>query len=62
VIFSLRMDPRTAGIPILVLSANPGRLGNEHEVDAVLAKPVRPAALMEAVARLAGSANAIATS
>lgn len=55
VILSLRMDPSTARIPILVLSADPGRLGREHEVDAVLAKPVRPTALMEAVARLAGT-------
>lgn len=61
VILSLRMDPVTAGIPILVLSADPGRLGGEHEVDGVLAKPVRPNDLMAAVARLAGAAQPAAT-
>lgn len=52
VILSLRMDPLTAGIPILVLSADPGRLGPEHQVDAALAKPVRPAELLATVASL----------
>lgn len=54
VILSLRMDPKTAWIPILVLSADPGRLGKEHQVDLALAKPVRPSELLVAVARLTG--------
>jgi CheY-like chemotaxis protein len=54
VILSLRMDPKTASIPILVLSADPGRLGKEHQVDLALSKPVRPAELLDAVARLTG--------
>lgn len=55
VILSLRMDPRTASIPILVLSADPSRLGREHQVDLALSKPVRPAELLAAVARLIGT-------
>lgn len=55
VILSLRMDPRTASIPILVLSADPSRLGREHQVDLALSKPVRPAELLTAVARLIGT-------
>lgn len=55
VILSLRMDPQTSDIPILVLSADPGRLGPEHKVDHVLAKPVHPVALLDAVARLVGA-------
>ncbi|MCC6792520.1 MAG: response regulator [Thermomicrobiales bacterium] len=55
VILSLRMDPRTAKIPILVLSADPGRLGREHQVDLALSKPVRPAELLAAIARLTGT-------
>jgi CheY-like chemotaxis protein len=55
VILSLRMDPRTAAIPILVLSADPGRLGHEHQVDLALSKPVRPSELLAAVARLIGT-------
>ena len=52
VILSLRADPRTANIPILVLSADPSRLGPEHKVDFALAKPVRPTELLAAVASL----------
>ena len=55
VILSLRMDPQTSDIPILVLSADPGCLGPEHKVDHVLAKPVHPVALLDAVARLVGA-------
>ena len=55
VILSLRMDPRTAAIPILVLSADPGRLGREHQVDLALPKPVRPAELLAAITRLIGT-------
>jgi len=56
VILSLRADPATAGIPILVVSADPSRLGPEHRVDAALTKPVPAAALLAAVRRLIGAA------
>ncbi len=55
VILALRMDPQTKSIPILVLSADPGRLGPEHKVDHVLSKPVRPEELLSVVARLTNS-------
>lgn len=54
VILSLRSDPDTRHIPILVLSADPGRLGPEHDVDFALAKPVRPKELLDVVRRLIG--------
>jgi CheY-like chemotaxis protein len=55
VILGLRTDPATAKLPILVVSADPGRLGPEHKVDGVLAKPVRPAELLETIARIIGA-------
>jgi CheY-like chemotaxis protein len=58
VILGLRTDPATANLPILVVSADPGRLGPEHKVDGVLAKPVRPAELLETIARIIGSHRA----
>jgi CheY-like chemotaxis protein len=61
VILALRMDPQTRSIPILVLSADPGRLGPEHQVDHVLAKPVRPDELLAVVSRLTGAAPEPAT-
>jgi CheY-like chemotaxis protein len=58
VILGLRMDPATAKLPILVVSADPGRLGPEHRVDGVLAKPVRPAELLETIERIIGTRRA----
>lgn len=52
VILALRDDPGTASIPLLVVSADPGRLGPEHRVDAVLAKPVDAQTLLTTVRRL----------
>lgn len=52
VILALRDDPGTASIPLLVVSADPGRLGPEHRVDAVLAKPVDAQTLLTTVQRL----------
>ena len=52
VILGLRLDPATTELPILVVSADLGRLGPEHRVDGVLAKPVRPADLLATVERL----------
>ncbi len=54
VILALRDDPATASIPLLVVSADPGRLGPEHHVDAVLAKPVEAPTLLATVRRLLG--------
>ena len=54
VILGLRMDPATARLPILVVSADPGRLGPEHKVDGVLTKPVRPAELLATIERIIG--------
>jgi CheY-like chemotaxis protein len=58
VILGLRMDPATAKLPILVVSADPGRLGPEHKVDGVLAKPVRPAELLATIERIIGAHRA----
>ena len=55
VIVALRADPRTAALPIVVVSADPGRLGPEHRVDAVLTKPVAASKLLEVVASLAAT-------
>jgi DNA-binding response OmpR family regulator len=52
VILGLRLDPATAALPILVVSADPGRLGPEHRVDGVLEKPVRVSELLAMVERL----------
>jgi len=52
VILGLRLDPATASIPILVVSADPGRLGPEHRVDGVLEKPVRFSQLLALVEQL----------
>lgn len=40
VILSLRLDPVTAGLPIIVLTNAPERLGPEHRVEAVLRPPI----------------------
>jgi CheY-like chemotaxis protein len=58
VILGLRMDPATANLPILVVSADPGRLGPEHRVDGVLAKPVRAAELLATIERIIGTRRA----
>jgi CheY-like chemotaxis protein len=58
VILGLRMDPATANLPILVVSADPGRLGPEHRVDGVLTKPVRPAELLATIERIIGTRHA----
>jgi CheY-like chemotaxis protein len=50
----LRKDPQTAGIPIVVVSANPSAA--VEAVDAVLAKPFDPDALLEATRALSGEA------
>lgn len=50
----LRADPVTAGIPIVVISANP-RAAVEA-ADAVLGKPFDPDALLEATRSLSGEA------
>jgi hypothetical protein len=47
---------------ILVVSADPGRLGPEHRVDSELAKPARPADLPAAVERLIGAPRAVVAS
>ena len=54
VILALRTAPETAGIPILVLSGDPGRLGPEHHVDAAVTKPFDAKDLLAAVRRLVG--------
>lgn len=55
VILGLRLDPATAALPILVVSADPGRLGPEHQVDGILEKPVRVSELLATVERLIGA-------
>jgi len=49
----LRADPETAGIPILLLSANPQ--AEVATVDAVMGKPFDPEAVVVAARSLAGS-------
>lgn len=49
----LRADPETAGIPILLLSANPNAV--VVAVDAVVGKPFDSEAVVEAARSLAGS-------
>ena len=51
-ILALRRSPSTATIPILVVTAEPWRLGPEHEVDGVLTKPVNVTAVVDAARRL----------
>jgi CheY-like chemotaxis protein len=55
VILGLRTDPATAHLPILVVSADPSRLGPEHRVDGVLTKPVRAAELLATIERIIGA-------
>lgn len=57
VILHLRLDPDTSALPILVVSADPGRLGPEHQVDGVLEKPVRVSDLLTTVERLINQAS-----
>lgn len=57
----LRSDPRTSGIPLALVSAcGTGDLDARGvaRVDAVLAKPFEPAALVKMVRRLAGGVRA----
>ncbi|MER3438483.1 MAG: hypothetical protein C4346_13360 [Chloroflexota bacterium] len=54
VILALRDDPTTASIPLLILRADPGRLGPEHRLDAVLAKPVDAPTLLATIWRWLG--------
>lgn len=57
----LRSDPRTGGIPLALVSAcSAGDLDDRGvaRVDAVLAKPFEPAALVKMVRRLAAGARA----
>jgi CheY-like chemotaxis protein len=57
----LRADPRTSAIPLALVSAcSPGDLDARGgaRVDAVLAKPFEPAALVRMVCRLAGQGRA----
>jgi two-component system chemotaxis response regulator CheY len=49
----LRSDPETAGIPILLISANPH--AEVAAVDAIVGKPFEPEAFVEAARSLAGS-------
>lgn len=51
-ILALRRSPTTATIPILVVTAEPWRLGPEHEVEGVLTKPVNVTVVVEAARRL----------
>lgn len=54
----LRSDSRTAGIPILVLSANPNAREIASKADAVLGKPFNRASLVALVGSLlAGSSS-----
>ncbi|EST29260.1 hypothetical protein N566_22210 [Streptomycetaceae bacterium MP113-05] len=56
----LRADPRTSTIPLALISAcSPGDLGAREvaRVDAVLAKPFEPSALVRTVRRLACQAH-----
>ena len=48
----LRDKPRTAGLRIMVVSANPGAIGEGSRADAVLAKPFIQSELLEQVASL----------
>jgi CheY-like chemotaxis protein len=61
VILGLRLDPATAALPILVVSADPGRLGPEHRVDGILEKPVRVSELLAMVERLIQANTVTAT-
>ena len=51
-ILALRRSPATATIPILVVTAEPWRLGPEHEVDGVLTKPINVTTVVDAARRL----------
>ncbi len=48
----LRAEPRTASLRIMVVSANPGAIGEGSRADAVLAKPFIQAELLEQVTSL----------
>jgi CheY-like chemotaxis protein len=54
-ILALRRSPATASIPIMVVTAEPWRLGPEHEVDVLLTKPVNVTVVVEAAKRLLGA-------
>jgi CheY-like chemotaxis protein len=54
-ILALRRSPTTASIPIMVVTAEPWRLGPEHEIDVVLTKPVNVTVVVEAAKRLLGA-------
>jgi DNA-binding response OmpR family regulator len=54
-IMALRRSPVTSSIPILVVTAEPSRLGPEHEVDGILTKPVNVSVVIEAARRLVSS-------
>ena len=56
-ILGLRSHPDTASIPICVVSADPTRLGPEHRVDAVLAKPIEAGELIAIARRLTASSR-----
>ena len=58
-ILALRRSPLTASIPILVVTAEPWRLGSEHEINGLLTKPVNVTVVVEAAHRLV--ANAVGT-
>ena len=48
----LRSEPRTAGLRIMVVSANPDAIGEASRADAILAKPFIRAELLDKVASL----------
>ena len=48
----LRADPRTAELPVLVVSCNPDAIDPLTRADAVIAKPFLPANLLATVASL----------
>jgi len=52
VVVGLRRDPATAPIPIVATTADPGSVGPEHPVDAVIAKPIDGRTLVGVVRRL----------
>jgi CheY-like chemotaxis protein len=54
-ILALRRSPATSSIPIMVVTAEPWRLGPEHEIDVVLTKPINVTVVVEAAKRLLGA-------
>jgi CheY-like chemotaxis protein len=50
----LKAAPKTADVPVVILSGMPAEYAQRSGADAVLSKPCEPAALVDAIRRLLG--------